>query len=165
MTAEPVASPGQSDDAIALAAAKAADARVLSGIEAGMSVIRETVLSTDRFKPIVDMAIGRGFKFGLNFVMLASAEACVERVRLRIALGGHSVPPDRTRACWSRSIAKLTWFAERADIVLVYDNSALGAPVLLYEKQGGVWLAHRTGRIPEIDATVAPLLGVGRLAR
>jgi len=83
---------------------------------------------------------------------------------LRKTLGGHGVPPDRTRARWSRSITNLTWFAERAELVLIYDNSALGAPVLLYEKQGGIWATYRTGRIPEIDAAVAPLLGVPRLA-
>jgi predicted ABC-type ATPase len=155
-------SAGRSPDDVALAAAREADAKVLSAIEDGSSVVRETVLSTDRFKSIVEMAIAKGFQFGLIFVSLASPEECVERVRLRVTLGGHDVPPERTRARWSRSIHNLTWFADSADLALVYDNSALGTPVLLYEKKDGVWACHGVGRIPEIDAAIAPCLTVRR---
>lgn len=161
--ADPDVRRDKSPDAIALAAAREADARVLACIEDGVSVVRETVLSTDRFKSVVEAARGKGCEFGLIFVCLASPEECVERVRLRVRLGGHDVPPERTRARWSRSIANLPWFADRAEIVLVYDNSAFGSPVLLYQKQERAWTAHQIGRIPEIDAAIAPFVSVRRL--
>ncbi len=162
LAADPAASRDKPEDEIALAAARIADERVLTSIDDGISVVRETVLSTDRFKPIVDMAISRGFQFGLIFVSLASPEECVQRIELRTTLGGHGVPPERTRARWARSIGNLPWFADRAEIVLVYDNSALASPVLLYEKKDGIWTTHKVRLIPEIDAALAPILTVRR---
>lgn len=148
---------------IMLEAARAADEQLVRCIDEGVSVVRETVLSTDRLKPVVDSALKKGFQLGLIFVALASPEDSVERVRLRVILGGHDVPTERIRLRWARSIENLPWFADRADPVLVYDNSALASPVLLYEKNTAIWTAHRPGRIPEIDAAIAPCLRVRRL--
>lgn len=57
------------------------------------------------------------------FVYLENPELNVERVRVRVATGGHAVPEDKIRARWSRSFENFAWFLREADTVDVFDNS------------------------------------------
>lgn len=115
------------------AAQAKSDAQVVAAIRSGQSVMVETVLSTDKFKAVVTEAIEAGFIFGFVFVTVSSADMNEARVRNRAARGGHDVPPDRIRARRTRAHAAASWFAARASIGLVIENSGL-APALLAEK-------------------------------
>lgn len=96
----------------------------------------ETVLSTDKYRRLVEEAKRRGLEFRLIYVLLDSPDRNVERVRLRVAKGGHDVPEDRIRARYERSLAQLPWFFDRADRAWVFDNSA-ATPRLVAEKHEG----------------------------
>lgn len=146
--------PGLDPEQVSLQAARTADARVDACIAHRRSFLIETVLSSEKLIPRVERAKETGFDIGLTFVVLASPDLSVGRVRQRVALHGHWVPEDRVRARWPRSIANLQWFGERADVVQVIDNSALGRPVLLAEKTTTGWVRHQPGRIPAIDRTL-----------
>lgn len=93
----------------------------------------ETVLSTDKYRALVDEAKGYGFEIRLIFVMLATPDLNVERVRQRVRKGGHDVPEDRIIDRFHRSLAQLPWFLEAADRAYVYDNSD-NKPRLVLEK-------------------------------
>jgi predicted ABC-type ATPase len=106
-----------------------------ASIEAHQTVGVETVLSTPKYRELVERAKLRGFEIRLLFVMLRTAELSIERVRMRVAGGGHDVPEDRIRSRRERSFAQLPWFLDRSDVALIYDNSG-AAPVLVARKRG-----------------------------
>ena len=68
-----------------------------ASIQAHQTVGVETVLSTDKYRRLVLAAKQRQFEFRLIFVMLASPDQNVERVRLRVQKGGHDVPETKIR--------------------------------------------------------------------
>ncbi len=78
----------------------------------------------------------RDFEFRLIYVMLQSPDLNVERVRVRVAKGGHAVPEDRIRKRWTRSLEQLPWFLEQADQAALFDNSG-ARPQLIGRKQAG----------------------------
>ncbi len=138
-------------DNASLLAAQLSDQMVERLIGERCSFAVETVLSTAKFKPLVEMATKAGFSIGLTFVVLASPGLCIDRVRQRVQQGGHDVPPDKVLKRWARSIANLPWFAERAERVDVIDNSEIHEPVLIAAKYADGWHWYAPGRIPEID--------------
>jgi predicted ABC-type ATPase len=108
-----------------------------ASIDAHQTVGVETVLSTDKYRGLVLRAKKRGFEFRLLFVTLRTAEQNIERVRLRVAQGGHDVPEEKLRSRRERSFEQLPWFLDQADFALIYDNSG-AAPTLIGQKVGGL---------------------------
>lgn len=122
--------------ALLRAAQALSDGQVDRAIKDGTSVMVETVLSSDKFQQPVEAAIGAGFRFGFVYVTVTSADLNAARVRNRVARGGHDVPLELIRARRERSHAAAFWFAQRANVGLVFDNSG-AAPALLAEKRDG----------------------------
>ena len=91
---------------------------------------------TDKYRRLVEAAKRRSFDFHLIYVLLDSPDRNVERVRLRVAKGGHDVPEERVWARYVRSLAQLPWFFRRADRAWVFDNSG-ATPRLISEKRDG----------------------------
>ncbi|KAF0180332.1 MAG: hypothetical protein FD160_1796 [Caulobacteraceae bacterium] len=115
-----------------LAAARAIDARLAEAVEAGRSVLVETVLSSEKYRPLLERARARGYRTALVYVALQHHLLSAKRVKLRVAAGGHDVPADRLAPRWKRSLENLVWFGARADAVYVLDNSAgASGPALL----------------------------------
>jgi predicted ABC-type ATPase len=129
-----------SEEALLRAAQEASDAAVDDAIRARQDVMVETVLSSRKFEATVLGALGAGYEFGFAYVTVRSAELNVQRVALRVEEGGHDVPEDRIRSRRERSREAVTWFASRAAVGLVIDNSGV-SPVVLAEKRrgGAVW--------------------------
>lgn len=108
-----------------------------ASIRAHQTVGVETVLSTDKYRRLVDLAKELGFAVWLIYVLLDSPRRNVERVRLRVSKGGHDVPADKITERYGRSLDQLPWFLNRADRAWLYDNSDT-APALVGEKLAGV---------------------------
>lgn len=108
-----------------------------ASIEAYQTVGVETVLSTPKYRLLVERAKARGFEMRLLYVTLRDANLNVERVRLRVSKGGHDVAEDKIRQRRERSFEQLPWFLERADLALIYDNSG-AVPVLVGSKRDGL---------------------------
>ncbi len=103
----------------------------------------ETVLSTGKYRPLVERAKEAGFRVRMIYVVLATVTLQAQRVRLRVAEGGHDVPPEKIAARRARSFDQLAWFARNVDDCYIYDNST-GEPQLIAESMGGgvlVWEA------------------------
>jgi predicted ABC-type ATPase len=94
----------------------------------------ETVLSTAKYRDLVEEAKRYGFEIRLIYVMLRSPELNVERVRLRVARGGHDVPADSIVRRFHRSLEQLPWFITAADRAYVFENS--GAQPRLVAQKG-----------------------------
>jgi predicted ABC-type ATPase len=124
---------GISLDAANLEAVRRIEAWLETSLLAGHTVGVETVLSTDKYRRLVQLAKRVGYRFHLIYVILDSPERNIERVRLRVRRGGHSVPEDSIVRRYRRSLEQLPWFLDRADEALLYDNS--GASVRLIGKK------------------------------
>lgn len=120
---------------------RAAVERIETWLDASMEVHKsvgvETVLSTPKYRRLVAKAKGFGFAVWLVYVVLDSLERNIERVRLRVAKGGHDVAEDKIRSRYARSLEQFPWFLEQADAAWIYDNSGK-QPFRIGQKIDGV---------------------------
>lgn len=119
-----------------LAAVQRIEAWLDASIDVHKSVGVETVLSTAKYRRLVEKAQGLGFAFWFIYVVLESPELNVERVKLRVLKGGHDVAEADIRKRYVRSLAQFPWFLEQADRAWIYDNSG-ASPRKVGEKRGG----------------------------
>jgi predicted ABC-type ATPase len=148
-------------DRLNLRAAQLIDSVVADCIEEGLNFTVETVLSTDKYRKAVTDAKAKGFKFGLIYVSLWPPDLSPDRIKIRVAKGGHAV--ERTKAIerYHRSHKQLTWFAAQADRMVVLDNSSgYNEPaVIIAVKHLRKPIAVLTpNHNPSVDAALAPLL-------
>jgi predicted ABC-type ATPase len=120
-----------------LEAVQRIEAWLEASIRAHQTVGVETVLSTDKYRRLVLDAKARQFEIRLIYILLDSPERNVERVRLRVAKGGHAVPEDRIRERYTRSLDQLPWFLDQAEQAWLFDNSG-ATPQRIGQKQNGV---------------------------
>ncbi|HTW73055.1 MAG TPA: AAA family ATPase [Acetobacteraceae bacterium] len=120
-----------------LEALRRIEAWLLTSIRSYRTIGVETVLSTPKYRPMVQQAKMLGFEIRLLYVLLRTADMNVDRVRLRVRGGGHDVAEDRIRARRERSLLQLPWFLDHADLALIYDNSG-ARPLLVGSKQDDV---------------------------
>jgi predicted ABC-type ATPase len=154
-------SPRAAELAVVRQAQAESDGRVDQAIHARRSLLVETVLSSDKFRPRVTAAMAEGFRFGLVFVTLRAAALHVARVADRVVEGGHDVPTDRVLARRVRSHAAFEWFAAQAHRGLLIDNTggpdrARDGPILVAEKPDGQpgWQVHRPDLHPDLTAAL-----------
>ncbi|WP_326524322.1 AAA family ATPase [Sphingomonas sp.] len=131
-----------------LAAIQRIESWLDSSIEVHQTIGVETVLSTGKYRRLVEKAKERGFEVRLIYVFLASAELQIERIRLRVAKGGHDVPEQKVRERRERSFDQLAWFFAEADKAWLFDNS--GAEPELVGHKDGKMAALGTRLIPEL---------------
>lgn len=123
-----------------------------ASIRAHQTVGVETVLSTDKYRRLVLDARAHQFEIRLTYVILDSPERSADRVKLRVAKGGHDVPRDRIFSRYTRSLEQLPWFLEQADQASIFDNSG-ASPRLIGRKQHGT-IALDPAALPQIIAAV-----------
>lgn len=117
-----------------LAAVQRIEAWLDASIDAHQTIGVETVLSTPKYRRLVEHARARGFGINVIYVFLDTVELNIERVRTRVRKGGHDVPEDRIRARRGRSFEQFGWFCEAADRVDVYDNSGARPQLVLAKR-------------------------------
>ena len=81
----------------------------------------------------------QGFEINLIYVAVDDPERSVQRVRERVAQGGHSVPPEDVRRRYARSMANVSEAIRIADVSALFDNSELRHEKVV-EAQSGVVL-------------------------
>lgn len=108
------------------AARIAADTRARL-IEVRRSFIAETVFSHPSKLELIDSAHAASYTVVLH-VLLIPEELAVQRVKHRVAAGGHEVPEDKIRQRYQRLWPLVVTAIARCDSATVYDNSALTGP-------------------------------------
>lgn len=100
-------------------------------VAAHVSFAFESTLSSRSFAPFLADCKARGYRVEVFFVALPSAELAVNRVALRVKLGGHNVPTVDVKRRFGRSLRNLfTLYIPLADRWTVLDNaSGLLSPV------------------------------------
>jgi predicted ABC-type ATPase len=100
----------------------------------------------------VNKAKQLGFEVRLIYVLLDSPQRNIERVRLRVKKGGHSVPENKILERHARSLEQLPWFLDQADQAWLFDNSG-ATPRLIGDKHAGVITLDKNA-LPEIVEAV-----------
>jgi len=93
-------------------------------IAAGESCIQETTLSGRGYLRHVRRAREKGFLFELHYIGLEDCRLAIERVRARVANGGHDIPPGDVCRRYARSMENLPDFLCLSDAAVLYDNSS-----------------------------------------
>jgi predicted ABC-type ATPase len=110
-----------------MAANLAAVQRIESWLDASISVHQtigvETVLSSPKYRRLVEKAKAHDFEVCFVYVYLQTAEMQLERIRARVAKGGHNVPENKVRERRERSFDQLPWFFAQAERAWIIDNS------------------------------------------
>ncbi len=143
-----------------VAAADATFANLKDCISRGIPCGVETVLSTNKYRELVDAVLVERGIFGLLYVGLRSPEIACQRVARRVLEKGHDVPQEKIVARWSRSLENLLWFAAKASPLLIFDNSdddPRGSGKLIAEGHDGQVRWHDTNAIPELSAALQSL--------
>ncbi|MFZ5670864.1 MAG: AAA family ATPase [Pseudomonadota bacterium] len=121
-----------------LEAVKRIESWLYASVRAHQTVGVETVLSTDKYRKLVGCAHEHGFRVRFIYVVLKSADLNVERVRNRVAKGGHDVPEARIRDRRKRSFEQLGWFIAHADLAEIYNNSGAEPRLIVQKDRNGV---------------------------
>ncbi len=88
----------------------------------------ETTLGGQTMTELLEKAIAAGLSVWVWYVGLDSPERCIDRVKARVAAGGHDIPEDKIRARYVQSPLNLIRLLPKLSRLLVYDNSAEGNP-------------------------------------
>lgn len=132
-----------------LAAVTRIEAWLDASIDVHQTIDVETVLSTPKYRRLVRKAKERGFEVRFIYVYVDTLERQLERIRLRVAKGGHDVPADKVVARRERSFEAFPWFFWEAHNALVFDNS--GADLKLVATKDQPALAELSGELaPEL---------------
>lgn len=136
-----------------------AEKAVWRAIAQGKSAAVETVLSSKKFLPLVRAARRRRYQTRLIFIALPTVELALERIRSRVAQGGHDVPETKVRERWSRAHDNLVMFMRTVDDVLIFSNVG-EIPIPVAERVGRSPLRFlNEGALPEVTER---LLRTGR---
>ncbi|UMB68773.1 zeta toxin family protein [Mycobacterium paraterrae] len=117
-------------------AARVAAATRTKLIELGVSFIAETVFSHPSKVELVDAARAAHYTIVLH-VLIIPEELAVERVRHRVAAGGHSVPEDKIRERYQRLWGFVAVAMTRSDSATVYDSSGIKGPRIVAQINDG----------------------------
>ncbi|OJZ74678.1 ATPase [Mycobacterium paraffinicum] len=112
-------------------------------IELGESFIAETVFSHPSKLELIDTAQAAGYTVILHAVLIPE-DLAVQRVRHRVAAGGHDVPEDKIRERYRRLWGLVAAAALRADAATFYDNSAARGPRIVAQLSGGFMVGSPT---------------------
>jgi predicted ABC-type ATPase len=118
-----------------LAAVERIETWLDASINAYQTIGVETVLSSPKYRRLVDLALTRGFHVRMLYVVLANTELQMKRIRNRVAEGGHDVPRDKVIARRARSFEQLAWFLGRVSQCVMFHNSS-GEPRIVGENVG-----------------------------
>jgi len=104
-------------------AAREALRRRRVAIAAGRTHLVETTLAGSGILRHMTAARQAGYRIVLHYISVGTPELALDRIRSRVALGGHDIPEVDARRRFARSHANLPVAIERADGVLLYDNT------------------------------------------
>ena len=124
-------------ESVAVEAGRIMLGRLAELANAGRDFAFETTLASRGFaRWIAGLRRDRAYRFHLIFFWLPSAAHAVQRVALRVRMGGHSIPDDVIRRRYERGIRNfITLYSPIADSWQIHDNGH--DPRLIAKKEEG----------------------------
>lgn len=121
-------------ESVAIQAGRLMLARLQTLFNSGADFAFETTLAARTFAPFIRSCQARGYTINLIYFWLESPELAIERVRIRVESGGHSIPCDVIRRRYERGRRNLIeLYLPLCDSWIVYDNTE-SSPRLIAEK-------------------------------
>jgi len=111
-----------------------------------LSFAFETTLGGRTMASLLDDAITAGVEVRVWYVGVESPELCIERVRARLAAGGHAIPEAMIRDRYHKSLLNLLRLMPRISELRVFDNSTEAAPAAGRRPQPVLVLHMKQGR-------------------
>ncbi len=100
----------------------------------GVDFAFETTLAARNFARFLRDCQSSGYRVNLIYIWLQTPDLALERVRTRVASGGHNIPEEVVRRRYERGRINLTQlYLPLCDTWIVYDNSR-DEPSLLAER-------------------------------
>ena len=116
---------GRNTDAVAFEAGRIMLRRLRQLSEAKADFAFESTLSSRTFATFLQALKRQGYVVAIYYFSLANAQLAIRRVKLRVALGGHGVPPDVIRRRFGRSLNNFFHlYLPLADEWALFDNSS-----------------------------------------
>ncbi len=112
--------------------------RINELIAAKADFVFETTLSSEHSIKVMERAKEAGFHVNMIFVCLDTAERNVERVRFRVADGGHDIPKDTIIRRYEAAFEKLFRALLVVDEAVLIDNSRK-KPVMVASLSVAFW--------------------------
>lgn len=109
-------------------------------LASGENFTFETVLSTPRNLELLRRARKRGYFVRCIYVLTASPDINVARVRAREMSGGHGVPEEKVRTRYYRALSLIPSVVEASDVMHMYDNSG-DVPFRIFKKRKSEYFA------------------------
>ncbi len=126
----------------AIPAARAAILKCRALITQRASFIVESTLAGNGAIALMRAAKGAGYRTLLIYVALGEPELHIDRVRLRVAQGGHDIPDADIRRRYFRSLSRAPEAIRLADEAIVLDNAGPKPERVLMLRSGQVtWTA------------------------
>ncbi len=113
------------------------EAWLYASIDTFQTIGVETVLSSGKYRKLVETARSRGFEINLVYVYLDDVELNIQRVKMRYAKGGHDVPEDKIRERRGKSFGQLSWFFAFADKAFIVNNTGANLRVVASKDNDG----------------------------
>ena len=107
----------------------------------------ETTLGGRTITEMLDRAAADGIAVNIWFVGLANVGLHLDRVRRRVAKGGHDIPEAKVRECFRRGRENLIGLLPRLNALRLFDNSAEADPDRGVAPVPTLLLDFRRGRI------------------
>lgn len=139
-------------NAIAWRAGKNALERALAGQK---TFAFETTLGGNTIPALLGTAVDRGVQLKIWFICLESVELHIERVRARVAKGGHDIPESKIRERFQRARAHLLELLPKTTELRLFDNSRERDPGRGQTPEPLLILHCRQGRIVHLCAPAA----------
>lgn len=140
-------------EAANLTAVKRIEAWLDASLDVHQTIGVETVLSTPKYRELVRRAKQRGFEIRFIYVYVDTLERQLERIRVRVAKGGHDVPAEKVAARRARSLQEFSWFFWKADRAWVFDNSGAEPNLVAWKDQVDL-ATHSEALLPALSAGV-----------
>lgn len=142
------------DPVIQVRAGRIALQQAFDHIDAGVTFNQETTLPGAVIERQLREAKAAGFTVILYFLGVDTVETAIERVRRRVAKGGHGIPESLIRRRWENMPAALGKILPYCDLAYFYDNTECFRQIVLLEGTRLVdadpalpdWFYYVTGR-------------------
>ena len=113
-------------ESVAIQAGKIMLNRIDELLKQGIDFAIETTLTTKSYLNTIKRAKEAGYKVSLLYFWLNDVELAIERVKIRVAEGGHDIPEDVIRRRYFKGIENLRLFIIESDFWFALDNSKSG---------------------------------------
>ncbi len=138
------------DDATGSAAQAAREAlrRRQVALGAGRTHLVETTLAGSGMLRHMEAARRQGYRIVLHYLSVRTPRQALDRIRNRVALGGHDVPEADVRRRFARSHGNLAAAMALADGIVLYDNTDPDRPYreIAILRDSSRWVA---GELPD----------------